>query len=212
MKEENVSPLETLSEIRQLMERSSRFISLSGLSGVFAGLYALIGAFAAYSYLNLEGVGYYSGSRLAGRSENEQDVILFLLIDAAAILILAISTGIFLTTRRARKDGNSIFDKTAQKLIINLAIPLLTGGLFCLALIFHDGLIFVPPSLLVFYGLALLHGSSYTRSDIRILAFAEIVLGLIALFYIGYGFLFWVLGFGVLHIVYGTYMYLKYEV
>jgi len=212
MKEENVSPLETLSEIRQLMERSSRFISLSGLSGVFAGLYALIGAFAAYSYLNLEGVGYYSGSRLAGRSENEQDVILFLLIDAAAILILAISTGIFLTTRRARKDGNSIFDKTAQKLIINLAIPLLTGGLFCLALIFHDGLIFVPPSLLVFYGLALLHGSSYTRSDIRILAFAEIALGLIALFYIGYGFLFWVLGFGVLHIVYGTYMYLKYEV
>lgn len=212
MKEENVSPLETLSEIRQLMERSSRFISLSGLSGVFAGLYALIGAFAAYSYLNLEGVGYYSGSRMAGRTDNQQDVILFLLIDAAAILILAIGTGIFLTTRRARKDGNSIFDKTAQKLIINLAIPLLTGGLFCLALIYHDGLIYVPPSLLVFYGLALLHGSSYTRSDIRILAFAEIALGLISLFFIGYGFMFWVLGFGVLHIVYGTYMYLKYEV
>lgn len=212
MKEENVSPLETLSEIRQLMERSSRFISLSGLSGVFAGLYALIGAFAAYTYLNLEGVGYYSGSRMVGRMDNQQDVILFLLIDAAAILILAIGTGIFLTTRRARKDGNSIFDKTAQKLIINLAIPLLTGGLFCLVLIYHDGLIYVPPSLLVFYGLALLHGSSYTRSDIRVLAFAEIILGLIALFYIGYGFLFWVLGFGVLHIVYGTYMYLKYEV
>lgn len=212
MKEENVSPLETLSEIRQLMERSSRFISLSGLSGVFAGLYALIGAFAAYTYLNLEGVGYYSGSRMIGRSDNQHDVILFLLIDAAAILILAIGTGIFLTTRRARKDGNSIYDKTAQKLIINLAIPLLTGGLFCLALIYHDGLIYVPPSLLVFYGLALLHGSSYTRSDIRVLAFAEIILGLIALFYIGYGFLFWVLGFGVLHIVYGTYMYLKYEV
>lgn len=212
MKEENVSPLETLSEIRQLMERSSRFISLSGLSGVFAGLYALIGAFAAYTYLNLEGVGYYSGSRMVGRTENQQDVILFLLIDAAAILILAIGTGIFLTTRRARKDGNSIFDKTAQKLIINLAIPLLTGGLFCLALIYHDGLIYVPPSLLVFYGLALLHGSSYTRSDIRVLAFAEIALGLISLFYIGYGFLFWVLGFGVFHIVYGTYMYLKYEV
>lgn len=212
MKKENVSPLETLSEIRQLMERSSRFISLSGLSGVFAGLYALIGAFAAYSYLSLEGIGYYSGSEMVGSTEDQQDVILFLLMDAAAILILAIGTGIFLTTRRARKDGNSIFDKTAQKLIINLAIPLLTGGLFCLALIYHDGLIYVPPSLLVFYGLALLHGSSYTRSDIRILAFAEIALGLISLFYIGYGFLFWVLGFGVLHIVYGTYMYLKYEV
>lgn len=211
MKEENASPLETLSEIRQLMERSSRFISLSGLSGVFAGIYALIGAFVAYSYLNLDGVGYYAGSKLRGQVGDQPDVILFLFIDAAAILILAIGTGIFLTTRSARKAGNSIFDKTAQKLIINLAIPLITGGLFCLALIYHGALIYVAPSLLVFYGVSLLHGSSYTRSDIRILAFAEITLGLISLFLIGYGFLFWVLGFGVLHIVYGTYMYLKYE-
>lgn len=210
MKEENVSPLETLSEIRQLMERSSRFISLSGLSGVFAGIYALIGAFVAYLYLQLQGVGYYSGSRMVGGA-NQQDVILFLVCDAIAILVLAIGTGIFLTTRKARKDGNSIFDKSAQKLIINLSIPLVTGGLFSLALLYHGAFIYVPPAMLVFYGLALLHGSSFTRSDIRLLAFAEIILGLLSLLLIGYGFLFWVLGFGVLHIVYGTYMYLKYE-
>jgi len=124
------SPLETLSEIHQLMERSSRFISLSGLSGVFAGLYALAGAYAAYDYLDLEGVGYYAGRHFIEKPLNDPDIWTFLVADAAIVLILAISTGIFLTTRKARKDGNSIFDATAKKLIINLSIPLVAGGVF----------------------------------------------------------------------------------
>jgi hypothetical protein len=209
MEENNASTLQTLTEIKQLMERSSRFISLSGLSGVFAGIYALAGAATAYWYLNLDGIGYYSGSKIiatATRSELE-----FILLDAFIVLVMAIATGIFLTTRKARKDGNSIFDNTAKKLIINLCIPLFTGGLFCIALLYHGALLYVPASMLVFYGLSLLHASNYTRSDIRILGYAEIILGLIALFAIGYGFLFWAIGFGVLHIVYGTYMYFKYE-
>ena len=45
--------LETLSEIRSLMERSSRFISLSGLSGVAAGVFALMGAAMVYVYLRM---------------------------------------------------------------------------------------------------------------------------------------------------------------
>ena len=40
---------------------------------------------------------------------------------------------------------------------------------------------------------------------------AEVVLGMISLSALQYGLLFWALGFGVLHIAYGTYMYLKYE-
>jgi hypothetical protein len=209
MEENNASTLQTLTEIRQLMERSSRFISLSGLSGVFAGIYALAGAGAAYWYLNLEGLGYYAGSKLINSARRPG--LNFILLDAIIVLTLAIGTGIFLTTRKARKDGNSIFDNTAKKLITNLCIPLFTGGLFCLALLYHGALLYVPASMLVFYGLSLLHASNYTRRDIRILAFAEIILGLISLLFIGYGFLFWALGFGVLHIVYGTYMYFKYE-
>ncbi|HEY8937615.1 MAG TPA: hypothetical protein VIM65_20455 [Cyclobacteriaceae bacterium] len=208
MKEKIPSPLETLTEIKQLMERSSRFISLSGLSGVFAGVYALAGAYAAYHYLNLDGLGYFSGEKFIGsRSLNFP----FLIIDALIVLILAIGTGIFLTTRKAKKDGNSIFDNTARKLLINLSIPLVTGGLFCVILIYHEALIYIPPSTLVFYGLSLVHASSYTRHDIRLLGLAEIVLGLVALIIIGYGLFFWALGFGVLHIIYGTYMYYKYE-
>ena len=122
MKQNKQSPLETLTDIKQLMERSSRFISLSGLSGVFAGLYALAGAYAAYKYLGLTGAGYYSGRMLVDKSLHEGDTIGFLALDAALILVLAIGTGIFLTTRKARKDGNSILDATARKLLVNLFI------------------------------------------------------------------------------------------
>lgn len=203
MVEKYTSPEETLTEIKQLMERSSRFISLSGLSGVMAGIYAIAGALAAYYYL-------YGGNG-AGREGYQENDTTFLLADAALVLILAVGTGIFLTTRKARKDGNSLLDAAAKKLIINLCIPLFTGGVFCLALIYHNNWFYVVPSMLVFYGLALVHASKYTRDDVRSLGLSEIALGLISLFVIGYGLVFWTLGFGVLHIVYGTYMYYKYE-
>ncbi len=44
--------LEALSDIRSMMEQSSRFISLSGLSGIFAGITALVGAGLAYLRIN----------------------------------------------------------------------------------------------------------------------------------------------------------------
>lgn len=203
MVEKYTSPEETLSEIKQLMERSSRFISLSGMSGVMAGTYALAGALAAYYYLYLQDV--------SSSAVYERDTTTFLLADAALVLVLAVGTGIALTTRKARKDGNSLLDSAAKKLIINLCIPLFTGGLFCLGLIYRADWFYVIPSMLIFYGLALVHASKYTRDDVRSLGLTEIALGLISLFVAGWGLIFWALGFGVLHIIYGTYMYYKYE-
>ena len=204
MIEKYTSPEETLTEIRHLMERSSRFISLSGLSGVMAGIYALAGALAAY---------YFAGGRdgFTGGSYRGTDTLVFLFADAAIVLILAVGTGILLTTRKAKKDGNSLLDAAAKKLIINLCIPLFTGGLFCLGLIYHGDYLYVAPSMLIFYGLALVHASKYTRDDVRSLGVTEIALGIVSVFIIGYSLIFWSLGFGVLHIVYGTYMYYKYE-
>lgn len=210
MNEKYTTPEETLIEIKHLMERSSRFISLSGFSGIFAGIYALLGALAAWYYLNFvfhpQGRGVYESSGLDG-----QNLLFFLLADAIIVLVLAVGTGIFLTTRRAKKDGSSLMDSAAKKLIINLCIPLVTGGLFCLAVIYHGDTYYVAPAMLIFYGLALVHASKYTRDVVRSLGIADIILGLVALWVVGYGLLFWALGFGVLHIVYGTYMYFKYE-
>ena len=205
MLEKYTSPEETLTEIRHLMERSSRFISLSGLSGVLAGVYALLGALAAYYHLYVDAGSPSDNNQMAGST------LRFLLTDAAVVLALAIATGIFLTTRKAKKDGNSLFDSAAKRLIMNLCIPLFAGGVFCIGLISHADWKYVAPAMLIFYGLALVNASKYTRNDVRSLGMAEVVLGMISLSALQYGLLFWALGFGVLHIAYGTYMYLKYE-
>lgn len=191
--------LKDISEIRSIMERSSRFISLSGLSGVMAGIYALAGAYVARSILQ----DYTIGSR--------EQVITYLIADAAVVLLLAVGTGVYLTTRRARAQGAKIWDATAQRLLINLLIPLVVGGLFSLILITRGMVGIIAPSMLIFYGLALVNASKYTLTDVRYLGFAEIGLGLIAALVAGYSLLFWTLGFGVFHIIYGTLMYYTHE-
>lgn len=206
--EKYTSPEETLTEIRHLMERSSRFMSLSGLSGVLAGVYALMGSSAAYYYIG-EHQGGYTGDLNALVAN--RNLFLFLLADAVIVLVLAVGTGILLTTRKAQKDGNSLFDASAKRLIVNLSIPLVSGGIFCAGLLFHGYVVLVVPTMLTFYGLALVLASKYTRDDVRSLGIAEILLGLTSMFIAGYALVFWAVGFGVLHIAYGTYMYFKYE-
>lgn len=200
--------LNTLSDIRKMMDRSSRFISLSGLSGVFAGLVGLIGAYLAHNELN----HYFSGTNNYG-VDAELNIEFKLIKIGVSVLIIAIAGGLLFTYRQSRKKKLPIWDKTAKTLFVNLAIPLLAGGLFIIALLLNHpnsyGLI--APSCLIFYGLALVNASKYTYTDIRFLGICEIVLGIIALFNVGYGLYFWAFGFGVLHIFYGLIMYFKYE-
>ena len=204
--DQNKEHLDNLLEIRSIMERSTRFISLSGLSGVFAGSFALLGALAAYLYMQKN----YFSLRDPYISFDRTEVIIFLVADALIVLILALASGIFFSMRQAKKKGQNIWDHSSKRLLINLAIPLAAGGFFCLALLYYaPGL--VAPATLIFYGLALLNGSKFTLDDVRYLGITEIILGLIATCYLGYGLLFWALGFGVLHIAYGIVMYRKYD-
>lgn len=207
-------PIETLQEIRSLMERSSRFISLSGLSGVMAGVVALLGAAAIYVYLGTMPFNtqrlYYSMMEDAGQRWGI-DYYPFLILDAFVVLVLALGFGIFFTTRNARRKGQKIWDSLTRRLLVNLMIPLATGGLFCLALLYHNVFGLVAPATLVFYGLALVNASKYTLPDVRLLGISEIALGILAAFFVGFGLEFWAIGFGILHIVYGAAMYFKYE-
>ncbi|MDX5347893.1 MAG: hypothetical protein LPJ89_10535 [Hymenobacteraceae bacterium] len=203
--------IKDLTHIRSMMERSSRFISLSGLAGVCAGVFALAGVAAAYWYLDLEAYpNYYEGATYSSTRYNT-DFIAFFVADAVLVLLASLAGAVFFTTRKAKRNGLKIWDKTAMRLVINMAIPLMAGGLFCLALFYQGALGLIVPATLIFYGLALLNGSKYTLNDIRYLGICEIALGVLASFFIGYGLVFWAIGFGVLHIIYGAVMYFKYE-
>ncbi|WP_443939609.1 hypothetical protein [Pedobacter sp. MW01-1-1] len=201
--------LNTLKDIRQLMDRSSRFISLSGLSGVFAGIVALIGAYMANIKINsyLHQKGYENGYN------GVIDLEISLIKLAFGILFVALAGGVLFTYRKSKKNKLPIWDKTSRAMLFNLAIPLVAGGLFIIALLIRlEGIYsIIAPSCLIFYGLALINASKYTYSDIRYLGLCELVLGLICLFFPGYGLIFWATGFGILHILYGLLMYFKYE-
>ena len=208
---ENKKYLQDLSEIKQMMTRSSRFISLSGISGVFAGCYALIGAVAAHMLL-LDHKNFYTQYFNFGPENlSNRNLIIELVLIAIAVLILALGTAIFLTTRKARKNKQQIWDATSKRLLINFFAPLLAGGIFCLVLLEYHLIGLIAPSMLIFYGLALIHASKYTFGDLRNLGYANLVLGLIATQFIGYGLYFWALGFGIFHIIYGILMHNKYD-
>jgi hypothetical protein len=210
--EENKQHLEALSEIRSMMEKSTKFISLSGLSGVAAGIFGLLGAIAAYVYLRIEfsSDNYYDLAYNADGSRNS-NFFTFFIINALTVLTLALTFGVYFTARKAKKNNQSIWNSSSKRLLANLFLPLITGGAFCFILFYHGLIWLIAPATLIFYGLALINAGKYTLNDIRYLGVCEIVLGLISSIYIGYGLLFWALGFGVLHIIYGTLMYFKYE-
>lgn len=199
--------LEDLAHIRSLMEKSTRFISLSGLSGVGAGVAALLGAGIIYVSSGMRFSGYHHvRSEYMGYS-----YLYFEVAVALGVLALALLSGYIFTARRAKRKGQNLFNKSSMRLIRNLFIPLGVGGLFCIILMYHSYWELVGPCTLLFYGLALINASKYTLEDIRHLGIAQTVLGLISTFFLQYTLLFWALGFGVMHIIYGLVMFYKYE-
>jgi hypothetical protein len=201
-----------LASIRNLMERSSKFISLSGLSGILAGVYALIGAAAAYKILNMGAVASPLDAHYHITDDLERITQVYQLLFVAIIVVIcALLTGFILTRAKAKRKDQAIWGKTSRSLLFNMATPLITGGILIIIFISRGYYGIAAPCSLIFYGLALVSASSYTFTDVKYLGICEILLGLVAACLPGYGLLFWAIGFGVLHIVYGSVMYFKYD-
>ncbi|NQY28967.1 MAG: hypothetical protein HRT69_05785 [Flavobacteriaceae bacterium] len=194
--------LKDLSEIKHLMNKSSRFISLSGLSGIMAGVYALIGSAYAYWLVTTSVKGYLI---LDGKIFN------IVLLDLFLIAFCTVVTAIFFTVRKAKKNGESVFDKTGLRAMANFLIPLVAGGIYILIILNQQKYGQTGALMLIFYGLALVNASKHTLGKIQYLGYIEIILGIICAILPGYGFWLWVLGFGVMHIIYGTFMHFKYD-
>ena len=204
---------EDLQAIRQYMEKSSRFISLSGLSGISAGICALVGATLAYPYIQGTKEMLIDDTAAWIIIAKSSFIIFYtwLFWIAVGTFLVAILSSFFFTYRKSKKQGLSIWGKTAKRLLINLAIPLLVGALFLFEMAQFDAYVLFAPGCTIFYGLALLNASKYTLVEIRLLGISELIIGIISLYFLEYGIYFWAFAFGILHIIYGGYMWWKYE-
>ena len=200
--------IQDLAAMRSMMERSSKFLSLSGLAGILAGIYALVGAFIAYRIYGLKPVHTEYSSLSSGNGSSGLREIIYL---GLAILVMAIGTAIYFSYKKAGKRGEKLWNATARRLVSNMAVPLVAGGLLILIMLSKGRAEFAAPFSLLFYGLALYNASKFTYEEVRSLGLIQVALGLAGCWFTGYGFLFWAIGFGLVHIIYGIYMHYRYE-
>lgn len=204
--------LDAIKDMRNLMERSSRFLSLSGLSGVAIGIIALMGATALYLQFDLSPLNSGFENKLASIQARLDDKnFLFLIADALIVLLVAVIAGILMSINQSKKLQLPSWDLTAKRLLINLFIPLAAGGILCLIMMAKDELGYLIPATLIFYGLSLVNASKYSFDEIRTLGILQTVLGLIAAWLPDYALLLWATGFGILHIGYGLLIHTKHQ-
>lgn len=203
--------IEDIRIIKKVMEESSRFLSLSGLSGLFAGLIALAGAVFAVFFI-LDGKFLLSGGFFNENTAHEITLLkIWLMVTAAIVLALAIGVSLLFSYRKSVQKGLKMWTPVSKRLLVNLLVPLVTGGILILIFYFQHHWYFVIPSMLIFYGLALVNAGKFTYNDIYYLGLIEILTGLLSAALPVYGILLWCFGFGLLHITYGLIMYRKYE-
>lgn len=190
-----------IAEIRLMMERSSKFLSLSGWAGILAGIYALTGAWIAHSILEFQpNTIFYTHSNSGSAA-----------LVAFVVLTLALVSAFIDSRVKANKLNEKAWNPTSKRMLVSMAVPLGTGGLIILILISHGLLGLIAPFTLIFYGFALYNAGFYTFKEVRLMGYVEIVLGLLNMIFISYGLLFWAIGFGAIHIIYGIYMHSRYE-
>lgn len=202
--------LNDIRDIRNLMQDSTRFLNLSGVSAILVGVYACIGAYMAYIILGSNSINHFSDAPILHVNTPYRLKIMVLL---AFIILAACLVSVFgMSYRKARRSGKTLsLTRPMKNLLWNFFLPLLTGGVLCFSAIYQGHYGLTSSIMLIFYGLALINGSKYTYSHTRYLGYAEILLGLLDSFVQGYALIFWVIGFGLFHMVYGLLFYLQIE-
>ena len=194
---------EDIKAIREMMEKSSKFQSINGLSLIIAGFLAVAGAAFAYFYLLRDP---------SLTDFNRMQETLILLADALVVLVLAVGVITFYSWRKAKKNRQSLFNKVTMRAAYNLMIPLAAGGIFSLVLLYNGNVGYIASTTLIFYGLALINASKFTVGEIHYLGICEVIIGLLAVIYLYHGIYWWTIGFGACHIIFGAIMYFKYDV
>jgi hypothetical protein len=205
--ENDLKPLDDLHRIRNLMEKSTMYHSLSGLSGVVAGIVGIVIYFITYLIANP-----YLDSHMGSMSSADRRYVTGIFLIAATVALVLAFTGIFFFNyQKAKREGAAFLESSMKKMFINLFIPLVAGGIYCLMLLGQQQYLLIAPTMLVFYGLAMIQASRHTIVEIQHLGMAELLIGLVAIFIPQYGLWLWLLGFGFVNLFYGAYIYFRYE-
>lgn len=197
--------IQDIAEIRSMMERSSKFLSLSGWAGAMAGIYALIGFYIVNSILD------FNPTLILYDTIDSFPNINYVFVTAILVLVLAVATAVYLSYKRAVKIGESIWNSTSKRLLTDMGIPLAVGGILILIFISKNLIGLIIPFTLLFYGLALYNTSKFTYNEVKYLGIIQMMLGIIALYFIEYSIYLWAFGFGIVHIIYGVYLHYRYE-
>ena len=166
--------------IRETMERAGSFTAVPGWGGIAMGISAIIAAV------------------LAGK---EQDPALWLrvwIIELIVAMLLASAT----MTLKARRARTSLFMGPARRFAMAFAPPVMVGGVLTWALAWREQFELLPAVWLLLYGAGIIAGGMYSVRVVPIMGGLFFMLGLLALFLPGN--LLLALGFGVLHIVFGS--------
>jgi hypothetical protein len=200
--------LTDITAIRSMMERSSKFLALSGQAAVMAGLYALAGSLIAWKILKLHPESMVPNSGMSSPGSAEMGG---LVMTALLMLLLAAGTAILLSLRNAQKRGEKLWSPVARRLLSGMALPLISGGLLMI-IFWMNGLPAYSFALsLIFYGFSMCNASRFTFPELNFLGMMLIGLGLLSACLLTYALLIWALGFGLLHIIYGLYIHFRYR-
>ncbi|MFK8060597.1 MAG: hypothetical protein AB8B78_10950 [Polaribacter sp.] len=189
--------LRDISEIKTLMSKSSKFISLSGLSGILAGVYSLLGA--GYYFFGIKSEDDFSSSIIP------ITVIVLIVFFATTI------TTVFFTSKRSKITGEKIWGDSTKNLIVSFSTTFYIGVICILILYFKEEYTYLLALLILFYGIAIINASRHTNVIIQPLGFIEVVIGLLCIIYPEFSLWFCILGFGIIHIIYGSIFYFKYD-
>lgn len=203
---ENKEAINTLNEIKDLMEKSSRFQSIDGWSIIIIGILASIVSAGAWLLLLPHPQLEWLPASCNGILINSPYRTLIASICALVLLGISFLTVSLMSYRKVKKQkGSFSFDQTIRRPLFHFCVPMIAGGLFCLAMLLQGHYGLTSTFMLVFYGLALLNASHYTHRSIALLGYGELLLGIIDCFVVTHAILFWFFGFGLLHILFGIY-------
>ncbi len=179
---------ENLRVIRQLMERSTKYSTFSGFSGILAGAASITGC-------------------LVTRSLSQTDPAAFrvaFLVTWSLVILFAIGADYLLTKRRAARVGKRVLSRLGKQMFLASAPGLGTGALLTLYFLRHNLLGDIYPVWMLCYGIAVCAVGLFSQREVSYLGAAFLLAGAATLLFCPtFGLPMMAVTFGAFHILYG---------